>query len=191
MCEDVREIVWKYHQWISQLEYMHFDTQHVEIDPKMAEVAKIAWNYVKIALNCIRECLKVSPLNFSAQVHAFWYPTCWNWPKNGWNSPNCVKIAWNCVKLREHAREIFESITNEFFSSSTCILIPFMLKLAKKWLKSLNCMKLRENCVKLRETQNTACLCQAGSKYISNSPIGLNMAEKSVWTEGNTHTHTC
>ena len=22
-------------------------------------------------------------INFSAQVHAFWYPQCWNWPKNG------------------------------------------------------------------------------------------------------------
>ena len=28
--------------------YMHFDTQHVEIDPKMAEIAKIAWNCVKL-----------------------------------------------------------------------------------------------------------------------------------------------
>ena len=86
--EDVREIAWKYHQQISRLEYMLFDTQHVEIGPKMAEIAKIAWK--------LRE------------------------------------IAWNCVNTRV---KFFESITNEFLSSSTCILIPNMLKLAQKWLK--------------------------------------------------------
>ena len=39
--EGVCESVWKYHHSISQLKYMHFDTQHVEIGPKMAEIAKI------------------------------------------------------------------------------------------------------------------------------------------------------
>ena len=104
--------------------------------PKLCETA---WKLHKIVWGSVWMCVKLFPLNFSAGVHAFWYPTCWNWPKNGWYSQNCVI--------------------------------------------------LRENCVKLRETQNTACLCQAGSKYISNSPIGLNTAEKSLWTEGNTHTH--
>ena len=100
----------QYHQWISQLEYMLFDTQHVEIGPKMAEIAKIAWKLHEIAWTPAWNFLKVLPMNFSARVHAFWYPTCWNWPKNGWNSPNCVKIAWNCVKLREHTCEIFRNL---------------------------------------------------------------------------------
>ena len=39
--EDIFEIVWKYCKWISQLEYMLFDTQHVEIGPKMAELARL------------------------------------------------------------------------------------------------------------------------------------------------------
>ena len=67
------------HQWISQFEYILFDTQHVEICSKMAEIAKIVWNCVKIAWNCMRECMKymnVSSLNFSAWLHEFWYPTC-------------------------------------------------------------------------------------------------------------------
>ena len=40
--EGVNESVLKYHHGISQLEYMHFDTQHVEICPKRAEIAQIA-----------------------------------------------------------------------------------------------------------------------------------------------------
>ena len=47
--EEVREIAWKYHRRISRLEYMLFDTQHVEIGPKMAEIAKIAWKLREIA----------------------------------------------------------------------------------------------------------------------------------------------
>ena len=76
----------QYHQWISQLEYMLFDTQHVEIGPKMAEIVQIAWKLREIAWTRAWNFLKVLPMNFSARVHAFWYPTCWNWPKNGWNS---------------------------------------------------------------------------------------------------------
>ena len=49
LSEHAREILWKYYQWISQLEYMHFDTQHVEIGPKMAEIAKIVWKLREIA----------------------------------------------------------------------------------------------------------------------------------------------
>ena len=49
--EHAREIFWKFYQWISQLEYMHFDTQHVEIGPKMAEIAKIAWKLCENARN--------------------------------------------------------------------------------------------------------------------------------------------
>ena len=80
---------------------MHFETQHVEIGQKMAEKAEIGWNCVKIAWNWMRVCVKVSSLNFSAWVHAFWYPTCWNWPKIdeiariAWS---CMRIAWNCMK---------------------------------------------------------------------------------------------
>ena len=96
--EEVREIAWKYHRQISRLEYMLFDTQHVEIGPKMAEIAQIAWKLREIAWRGAWNCVNVSLMDFSAWVHAFWYATCWNWPKNGWNSPNCVKIAWNCVK---------------------------------------------------------------------------------------------
>ena len=47
--EHAREIFWKYYQWISRLEYMLFDTQHVEIGPKKAEIAKIAWKLREIA----------------------------------------------------------------------------------------------------------------------------------------------
>ena len=44
LLEEVHEILWKYHHWISQLKYMLFHTQHVEISPKMAKIAKIALN---------------------------------------------------------------------------------------------------------------------------------------------------
>ena len=100
LCEEVREIAWKYHQRISRLEYMLFDAQHVEIGPKMAEIAQIVWKLREIAWRGAWNCVKVLPMNFSAWVHAFWYPTCSNWPKNGWNSQNCVKIPWNCVNTR-------------------------------------------------------------------------------------------
>ena len=83
LCQGVHESVWKYHHWISQLEYMHFDTQYVEIGPKMAEIAQIAWKLREIAWTRVWNFLKVLPMNFSARVHAFWYPTCRNWPKNG------------------------------------------------------------------------------------------------------------
>ena len=79
LCEGVHESVWKHHHWIFQVMYVHFDTQHVEIGSKMAELAQIAWK--------LRE------------------------------------IVWNCVNTRV---KLFESITNEFLSSSTCILIPNM-----------------------------------------------------------------
>ena len=41
--EGLYESVGKYHHWISQLKYMHFDTQYVEIGLKLAEIAKIVW----------------------------------------------------------------------------------------------------------------------------------------------------
>ena len=45
--------------------------------------------------------LPLPPMNFSARVHAVWYPTCWNWPKNGWNSPNSfyviVILLWSVI----------------------------------------------------------------------------------------------
>ena len=76
--------------------------------------------------------LPVSPMNFSAWVLGLCYSTGWNLPKNGWNSPNCMKFAWNCMKRCVKLRE---SITDKFLGSSTCFLIPNMLKLAQKWLK--------------------------------------------------------
>ena len=57
--EHTREIFWKYYQWISQLKYMHFDTEHVEIGPKMAEIAKIAWKVCEIMWNCVNTCVKM------------------------------------------------------------------------------------------------------------------------------------
>ena len=48
VCEGVCESVWKYHHWISQLEYMLFYTQYVEIRPKMAEMAKLREYCVKV-----------------------------------------------------------------------------------------------------------------------------------------------
>ena len=44
-----------------------------------------------------------------------------------------------------------ENITIEFRSLSTGMLIPNMLKVTPKWLKSQNCMKVHENCLKLHE----------------------------------------
>ena len=171
------EIVWKYHQWISQFKYIPFDTQDIHIRAKMAEsqICEKWWKLSEILWRLMWNCVKVSPMNCSAQIQAFWYQACWNWPKmaeigqiawncvkacvklcesitneflgsstcflirnmlkwpkNGWNSPNSVKIVWNCVNTH---MKFFESITNEFLSLSTCILIPNMLKLAQKWLK--------------------------------------------------------
>ena len=121
---------------------------------KLAEIAKIAWNCGKIAWYCVRECMKVSPLNFSARVHAFWYPTCWNWPKNGWNSQNCVKIAWNCVKLREHAREIFCKYY-QWISQ-----LKYMHFDTQHGWDSQNCMKLCENWIEVCKG-----MCESGWKY--------------------------
>ena len=55
--EDVHEIAWMYHLWISQLKYMLFDTQHVEIGPKMAEIAQIAWKLCEICMK-LREDMR-------------------------------------------------------------------------------------------------------------------------------------
>ena len=160
--------------------YMHFDTQHVKIGPQMAEIAKIAWN-------CMNECIKVHD-SITILTHKGW-----NWPKNGWNSPNCLKLCETAWKLHKIAWGSVWMCVKLFPLNFSAGVHAFWYPTCWNWPKngwySQNCVILRENCVKLRETQNTACLCQAGSKYISNSPIGLNTAEKSLWTEGNTHTH--
>ena len=57
--EGVHESALKYHHWISQLKYMHFDTEHVEIGPKMDDIAKIVWHCVKIAGDCVKEGMKL------------------------------------------------------------------------------------------------------------------------------------
>ena len=50
----------QYHQWISQLEYMLFDTQHVEIGPKMAEIVQIAWKLREICVKLHEEVREIA-----------------------------------------------------------------------------------------------------------------------------------
>ena len=79
--------------------------------------------------------LSVPPMIFSDQVYAFDTKHVEFGPKMAEIAQIAWKlreIAWNCVNTRV---KFFESITNEFLSSSTCILIPNMLNLAQKWLK--------------------------------------------------------
>ena len=57
--DSVWRSAWMYHQWISQLKYMHFDSQYVEIGPKIAEIAKIAWNCMKIDWRSVWKCVKL------------------------------------------------------------------------------------------------------------------------------------
>ena len=142
--------LFQYHQWISQLEYMLFDTQHVEIGPKMAEIVQIAWKLREICVK-LREGVrvKVLPMNFSARVHGFWYQTCWNWPKYGWNSPNCVKIVW---KLREiawtHAWNFLKVWPMNFLARVHAFWYPTCWNWPKNGWNSPNCVKFALNCMK-------------------------------------------
>ena len=107
-----------------------------------------SWNCMEVCENCMKvyercvwECVKVSPLNFWAPVHAFWYQICWNLPKNDWN---CMKLHENCVKLHE-------GVHKEFLSWNICILILNCWRWPINGWNSQNCVKLCENCIKLCE----------------------------------------
>ena len=58
VCEGVSENVSKYHHLISQLEYILFDNQCIEIRPKMAEIAKLHENCVKVSEG-VRESVRI------------------------------------------------------------------------------------------------------------------------------------
>ena len=119
--------------------------QNVGIFPKIAKKQKLhknvwkcgkmhenVWKLHECAWRSVWNCFKVSPRNFSAQVYDFWYPTCWNWPKNDRKSPNWMKIVWklceNCVKVYEG---VAESVWNSEYSMSLLSWFQQYLKLPK------------------------------------------------------------
>ena len=53
VCEGVCESVWKYHHWISLLEYMLLDTQQLKFGLKLA---KIDQNVCKLRAKCVKVC---------------------------------------------------------------------------------------------------------------------------------------
>ena len=59
MCEEVCESLQKNHQWVSHLEYILFNTQHVEFGPKLAKMPKVYENCVKSVWYCVKWCVKV------------------------------------------------------------------------------------------------------------------------------------
>ena len=118
----------------------------------------IAWKLCEIAWRSVRKC------HFS---------TCWNKPKNCWNSQNCVKIAWKYRKVSP----LTCSAQAHAFWYPTCWNWP------KNGWKSPTCMKFFENCVILREGMHESVW---NSEYSMPLPR-LNTTEKLAWlTDRNT-----
>ena len=93
--------VWKSHQWISQFKYKHLDTQIADICQIMVKIREYVWKVCEHSVKeCVRKLVKVSQMNFQAQIHTLRHQTCWNWQKNGKNSPKVceeyVKSVWEC-----------------------------------------------------------------------------------------------
>ena len=110
---------------------MHFDTKHVETGPKMADIAKLCqtvrklcesvWKYHQLIFQIQYKLFDAQHVEIGSKMAEIAKIVC-----------NCVKIAWKCVK---ECVEVHENVTIEFLNSNTCILIPNILILAKKWLK--------------------------------------------------------
>ena len=110
---------------------------------KKPKLCEITWKLHE----SVWKCMKILPLTFLAHVHAFWYPACWNWTKNGWNSQNWVKLCENCVKLHEGVHECvwkylhwISQLEYMHFDTQHVEIGPKMAEIAKiAWY----CVKLR------------------------------------------------
>ena len=102
---------------------MHFDTQHVEIGQKMAEkLREIVWKLCEIAWRSAWKsawkCLKVSPVNFSAQVHTS-------------NSPNRLNTASKSEWTRGHTDASVLYISIKYWCQS--LLIDHILEFSQEY----------------------------------------------------------
>ena len=58
VCEGLFETVRKYDDSIFQFEYILLDTQHVDVGPKLAEIAQSKWEVWEEGVG-VKECVKV------------------------------------------------------------------------------------------------------------------------------------
>ena len=98
-----------------------FNTQHVDIGPKIAKIAQIVWNFSIICVNLCEiawgsawNCVKVSPMNFSAWVHAFWY--------------NMLKFAKKIAEIALIAWKLFENICEILWNLEYSMLLPMFVE---------------------------------------------------------------
>ena len=131
-CEGVCESVWKYGQWVSQLEYMLFITHHVKIGSSLMKIAQSVW---KVCEECVWVCERLfeTVRKYDYSIFQLEYILLDTQhvdvgPKLAETAQSRWEVCEEGVGVKE-CLKVCKSMVSEFPSSSTCFQTPNILRL--------------------------------------------------------------